>query len=235
MNNGAVLGVDGCAVGPVKGWIGMHVHRGAITALYAQSIAELIDLGQSMQPLAGVGIDMPIGLPDRTRRQADVLAKQAVGGKRASTVFMTPTCDAVEQPTHALASARNKELAGEGISAMAYALRARIMEVDAVVRSTAIPMLEVHPEVSFTAMAGAPLTYSKHSWAGIEERRRLLTAAGLDVTGLDPDVTRHASVDDVVDALAVAWTMVRWTSAQAISLPDPPERFSDQLPAAIWA
>jgi predicted RNase H-like nuclease len=33
-------------------------------------------------PVAVVAIDMPIGLPDRGRRQADVLARKAVGALR---------------------------------------------------------------------------------------------------------------------------------------------------------
>jgi len=62
-------------------------------------------------PLAVVAIDIPIGLPDRGRRQADVLAGKAVG-TLTSLVFMTPTRAALDAPDHRTASARNHALAG---------------------------------------------------------------------------------------------------------------------------
>jgi predicted RNase H-like nuclease len=39
---------------------------------------------------------------------------------------------------------------------------------------------------------------------------------------------------DGLDACAVAWTAARYAAGTAYSLPDPPEVFSDNLPAAIW-
>jgi hypothetical protein len=56
---------------------------------------------------------MPIGLPDRGRRAADVLARAAVGPLRSS-VFMTPVRAALEADDHPSAAAVNRELAGEG-------------------------------------------------------------------------------------------------------------------------
>jgi predicted RNase H-like nuclease len=43
-----------------------------------------------------------------------------------------------------------------------------------------------------------------------------------------------AGVDDVLDAAIAAWTARRVASGQARAVPDPPERFSDGLPCAIW-
>jgi predicted RNase H-like nuclease len=43
------------------------------------------------------------------------------------------------------------------------------------------------------------------------------------------------AVDDVLDACAVAWSAARHASGFARPLPDPPEVFSDGIPAAIWA
>jgi predicted RNase H-like nuclease len=42
------------------------------------------------------------------------------------------------------------------------------------------------------------------------------------------------AADDVLDACAAAWTAVRRTNGLARSLPEPPETFSDGIPAAIW-
>jgi len=178
-----------------------------------------------------VGIDIPIGLPDKGRRSADVLAKRMVGTRRSS-VFMTPVRDALLAPDHASAVQINRGKAGEGISAQAYALRERVLSVDAWVRRTDIIVREVHPEVSFAHLAGRPLRTRKKTWNGAEERRQLLATAGIDLTGLDLD-DDGVAVDDVLDAAAVAWTARRILTGEATSIPDPPERFSDGLSAAI--
>ena len=46
-------------------------------------------------------------------------------------------------------------LSGKGISAQSYALRVKILEVEAVAESDT-RVFEVQPEVSFRAMAGKP-------------------------------------------------------------------------------
>ena len=67
-----ILGVDACKAGRVG-----H----ALTGLYcganvAGTIDELVEMADADGPLAVVAIDIPIGLPDRGRRQADVLARK---------------------------------------------------------------------------------------------------------------------------------------------------------------
>ena len=44
----------------------------------ADTIDELVEMADADGPLAVVAIDIPIGLPDRGRRQAEVLARKAV-------------------------------------------------------------------------------------------------------------------------------------------------------------
>ena len=58
--------------------------------------------------------------------------------------------------------------------------------------------------------------------AGLDRRWRRLTAEAAVHDG-----------DDVLDACAVAWTAHRHAVGEARSLPDPPEVFSDGIPAAI--
>ena len=104
-----------------------------------------------------VGIDIPIGLPDSTVRQADVLARRALPG-RASSVFTTLTRPAYLAADRAAADAVNRGLSGQGVGAQAFALRAKILEVDAWLRSRpTVEVVEVHPEVSFATMTGGPL------------------------------------------------------------------------------
>jgi predicted RNase H-like nuclease len=95
-------------------------------------------------------------------------------------------------------------------------------------------VVEVHTEVSFAALAGAPLAHRKASWAGAEERRALLAAAGVHL-GRDLGAAGAAAVDDVLDAAVVAWSARRVALGTARSHPDPPQRAPDGWPAAIWA
>jgi predicted RNase H-like nuclease len=93
-----------------------------------------------------------------------------------------------------------------------------------------VVVLEVHPEVSFTAL-GADTTLAKRTAAGALVRHQALEAARLRL----PGVLRGPgfALDDALDACAVAWTARRHARGEARSLPEVPERFSDGLPAAI--
>ncbi len=246
-----VLGLDGFRDGWVgilldeAGYVGAIVDASLERAVQRAAGAGSVD-GQGPRrpgaaPLDVVGIDMPIGLADRTDRAADLAARELLG-RRASTVFLTPVRSALAEPTHARASQRNRELTGRGISAQAFALRPRILEVDAWLRAHRQPgadaagpeVLEVHPELAFQTMAGQPLEAPKRRWAGAIQRRTLLAARGIALPDNLGAAGRAAGVDDVLDAAAVAWTARRFARGEAMSVPDPPEVFSDGIPAAIW-
>jgi len=66
-------------------------------------------------------------------------------------------------------------------------------------------------------------------------RAALLAAAGITLTADLGPAGRVAGVDDVLDAAAAAWTARRVAAGHAVSLPSPPETYSDGLPCAIWA
>ncbi len=204
-------------------------------AVLATGLARLIELASGAGPLPVIAIDMPIGLPDAGRRLADVEARQRLGPRRSS-IFITPVRAALEQSSHASASQLNRELAGEGISAQAYALRPKLLEVDAWVRALGPEptlVVEVHPESSFAVMAGAPLGASKKSWAGLQVRRNLLRHEGIEL----PDQLGQAGTagpDDVLDAAAAAWSGARVGRGTAVRVPERQQRFSDGLDAAIW-
>lgn len=224
-----VLGVDAARAG----WVGVALDDGAPRAYVARGLADVVGQARGDGPLAAVGIDIPIGLPDAGRRAADVLAKAAIGPLRSS-VFVTPVRDALLAPDHATAVAVNRRLAGEGVSIQAYGLRHRILEAEAFAAGAGLPVLEVHPEVVFAALHGAPLTVRKPTWAGAALRHRLLADRGVVLDG-DLGLAGHdVAVDDVLDAAAVAWTARRYVTGEARSLPDPPEVCADGWPAAIW-
>jgi predicted RNase H-like nuclease len=224
-----VLGIDACKAG----WIGIALSEGTVNAHIAEGIDDLVEESSSGGPLAVIAIDIPIGLPDTGRRQADLLVRKAVGPRWAS-VFMTPVRPALEAEDYTSATAISLRLAGEGISRQAFALQAKILQVDRWVRQTRRRVVEVHPEASFVQLAGAALYSRKSTWAGVARRRQLLAGVGIVLPDDLGPVGEKAAVDDVLDAAVAAWTAVRVIRNQARPYPDPPELFSDGLASAIW-
>ena len=159
-----------------------------------------------------IAVDVPIGIP-ATERAADVEARKVVG-RRASSVFTTPPRAALEAATFADAVVAARAVTGKGISQQAYALRRRILEVDAFAEGDD-RIVEVHPEVSFAELAAAALPYSKRTSEGLAERRRLLAHAGIDVPEA-PGVPEA----DLLDAAVAAWTARRYRRGGAKSLPE---------------
>jgi predicted RNase H-like nuclease len=232
MSGGRVLGVDACRAG----WVGITLSGGRADAFFAPWIRELADRAGADGPMLVIAIDIPIGLADAGRRAADVLARKELKGRWPS-LFITPVRAAVEAAGYQAAAAENRRLAGEGFSRQAFALRAKILDVDQWLQAGSpapARVVEAHPELSFAAMAGAPLRSRKTTWAGAVQRRALLAQAGIVLDGGLGLAGEQAGVDDVLDAAAAAWTARRVSQGSARCLPSPPEVFSDRIPAAIW-
>ncbi len=232
MSGGRVLGVDACRAG----WIGIALSGGRARAYFAPGIGELAGRATADGPVLVIAIDIPIGLADTGRRRADQLAREALG-RRWPSLFITPVRAAVEAADYQGAAAENRRLAGEGLSRQAFALRAKILDVDQWLQTgSAAPaqVVEAHPELSFAAMAGAPLRSRKSTWAGAVQRRTLLAQAGIVLDGDLGLAGEQAGVNDVLDAAAAAWTARRVSDGSARCLPPSPEVFSDGIPAAIW-
>ncbi|WP_435198487.1 DUF429 domain-containing protein [Janibacter sp. GS2] len=221
-----VVGIDACK----KGWIGVTSDlRGYFGTNIIEVIAVILDEGD----LDVVAIDIPIGLPVTGSRQADTRARKLVGG-RASSVFSTPVRAALGASSHAEATAISVQSTGKGISQQAYALRKKIMEVDSWARTASQHVIEVHPEVCFAVMNGEVLRHPKSSWAGSEQRRRILAKSGFCIPSHLGAAGELAAPDDVLDAAAAAWTAARFAQGIAVSHPATPESFGDGHKAAIW-
>jgi predicted RNase H-like nuclease/ADP-ribose pyrophosphatase YjhB (NUDIX family) len=226
-----VLGVDACPAG----WVGVVLDPTLrATVFVAADITSLLALVREQHDVPVVAVDIPIGLPDAGGRRADAEARTALVGK-ASSVFSTPVRSALEAATYA--EAREANLAATdgrtSVSAQAYALRDKVLEVDEWVRSApGTHVIEVHPELSFARMAGGPVLARKKDSEGVRARREALAAHGI----VAPPWFRGAGFgeDDLLDACAVAWTAVRHALGVSESLPGEPEVFSDGIPAAIW-
>jgi predicted RNase H-like nuclease len=224
-----VLGVDACRAG----WVSIAWSGGAIRAYVAPDIDQAVALATADGLVDVIAIDIPIGLADSAVRQADLLARRAAGARWAS-VFVTPVRPALLVDNYGAASALNRRLTGAGISRQAYNLRDKILQVDNWLRRAPGRVVEAHPELTFAEMAGAPLADSKSTWSGAVRRHQLLAGAGIDVSGDLGLAGRQVGVDDVLDAAAVAWTAARVARGAARCVPDPPEKFSDGVAAAIW-
>jgi len=225
-----VLGVDGCRAG----WVGAVLRGTSYDVLVAADIAALVGEARRREPALGiVGIDIPIGLPDDRPRLTDRLARVRLPTGRKSSVFPTPSRAAVAYTTQPEASAANRAALGVGLSIQAFHLVPKILDVDAFVRGgPPVTVLEVHPEVSFAEIDPTCVVRSKTTPEGRVARTAALRGAGLDPPSYRPG--QGFAADDLLDACVVAWTARRHATGSAYSLPDPPEVFSDAIPAAIW-
>jgi predicted RNase H-like nuclease len=224
----AVLGVDACK----QGWIGLQL--GVDLTVRAHCSSTIEGLVALAGPVSVVAIDIPIGLPELGARQADELARRAVGA-RSSSVFNTPPRAAIEASTYEEAAALCRELCGKGLSKQSYALAPKILEIDAWLHRTDIRVVEVHPEVSFATLAGTPLRDPKSSWAGFVLRRQLLADVGIDLAGDLGLSGQRVGPDDVLDAAVAAWTAARVGRNEHVTIPDPPEIGIDGGVTAIYA
>ncbi len=233
----SVVGLDACT----RGWVAIVLRPGAAAAaLLVPTIDRLLDrLGELVDPadqVTTIGIDIPIGLLADRVRPADLAARAAIGARRHS-LFVTPVREALEADDHATATAINAARTGAGISRQAYALRAKILEVDRwrAAGLAPCPVVEIHPELSFTTMLGHPPTATKKSWQGMVERRAALEAHGIDLSCVDPAVGAAVGIDDLLDAAVVAWSAERVQRGVARPHPDPPTVADDGGALAIWS
>jgi len=208
-----VLGVDGAG----DGWFGVLIVDGYFAgADLKPTVAALLDRHPDAEVVA---VDIPIGLPVGKTRSADDAAKRFVGGQRAASIFPTFPRDVLMAKPYEVALEAARRL-GTGLSRQAYALRDRIDEV-ADLAAADKRVVEVNPEVSFRAMKGTALRYSKHTWSGLAERRALLANVGIllhdNLTGGE-----RVAPDDVVDAAAAAWSALRIAEGRSATLPAEP-------------
>ena len=225
-----VTGVDACR----RGWVAVSLDTpgpgpGPSSAAIRVHATLTGLLGQDAVPAEGTvtGIDMPLGLLDSGWREADLAARGLLGPRRSS-VFPIPPRAVWEQASYQAASQRCRELTGQGFSIQAWGLRAKLLEAGRYRETCRHPFYEVHPELAFSAMAGAPLAHSKHTEAGRDQRRALLSQAGIVL----PAVPR-APVTDTLDAAAVAWSAWRIAAGEAVVLPGTPQRDSRGREIAI--
>jgi predicted RNase H-like nuclease len=228
-----VLGVDAYTKGRNKGWIGVELNRGAFVAAHIAD--RLTTLLSAVNDIQAVGIDMPLRLAETGRRQADIDAHAFVGHPLGAAVFLMPLRAVWQREDNTWyddsweeANQRCRQLAGYGLSPFAWGLRVKLCEANKCLDNDQYPLHEVHPEVSFRAMNGKPLTHRKVSWTGHITRRALLAKHGVHLPDELGDAG-NARLDDVLDAAAAAWSAHRIATGHAGRLPTEPSLGQERI------
>lgn len=228
--------MPGCA-GPCRPAAGLDGHPGGWLAVVLDGSAtvrtaafgafdEALEL---LTQVAALAVDVPVGLTTDAPRDADLAAKRLLG-RRHGTVFNTPPLPALRADSYEQANAISRRLTGVGISRQAWALRARILDVDAC-QPLDDAVVEVHPELAFRELAGRVLV-SKKTWNGLATRLGLLRDVGIELPErvADGEVARP---DDVVDAAVAAW-VAAGLPHQLACVPSHPRQTAHGRPVAIW-
>jgi predicted RNase H-like nuclease len=209
----AVAGIDGYP----SGWVRARL----VGDVIEWATAPVDAIGDLLDRETVTGIDMPIGLSEDGFRTCDAQARALLPGA-GSRVFTTPPRAVLEvglTVPNAEVQRLCRELTGSGVSRQALGLATRILALDDhLARRPGLDVIEVHPELSFAALAGAVLP-SKKSAAGVGARIAALQSWR---PGIAHDLARAPSdvpVDDALDALAALWSAVHWRDGQARTVP----------------
>ena len=190
-----------------KGWIAAFLIRDELLLGDYGDIASLLT---DTEHCTAVSIDMPIALPERGIREAEVELRSFLGAAGRS-VFYSPTRAALEAAGQAEATMINRAHDGPGISAQAWAITGSIRELRASLRSTVQrkSFHETHPESAFALMNGGSPVPSKRSAKGVIARIDLLRGHFEDLDATLRDAPSGVPIDDVLDAIAAAWSAGR--------------------------
>ncbi|WP_375463830.1 DUF429 domain-containing protein [uncultured Methylobacterium sp.] len=237
-----IAGLDGCR----GAWAGVLLdlddperHR---SALFAR-VADCLDAPEA--PVS-VGIDVPIGLPDRVSgggRTADRAARAYLGSHGRASVFPVPPRAAIYAEDYAAAKALSRAGSAPPFapSIQCFNIFPYIRDADRLLRERPdllTRLHEVHPEIAFRRLnGGRPLAAGKKGpqrQAGLAERRALLTAAGLPTALVASAGPRGVGADDHLDAIAGLVVARDHLLGTATPLPDPPEQDAHGLPVVIW-
>ena len=227
-----VVGLDGCKTG----WIAaIAVDRRLIAIEHFGSAQAALEAHADAAVFA---IDIPIGLSEVDKRAADSAARKFLPGRKsvvfappARFLFTFPNREGSYRERYRRANAASKQICGKGLAAQAFGLLPKIIEVNSIAEDSRV--YEAHPEVSFAELSGGQLLPPKKTPDGLIQRKELLRAAGLVIPDQLGVAGARGAPDDIVDAVACAWTAGRIANGEARKFPDPPEPIGGR-DVAIW-
>jgi predicted RNase H-like nuclease len=168
--------------------------------------------------LATATIDIPIGLTGDRPRPVDGMARKRLGPRRNS-VFSAPVRSVLAAATYEEACEISRSARGKAISRQLFGILPKIRELDQI-ETPALQqkLVEMHPEVSFAELAGAPMTSHKSQPAGRLERLLALKSEFPDVETVSTPRLRGTQPDDILDAFVGAWSARRFATNTHIQL-----------------
>jgi predicted RNase H-like nuclease len=238
-----IAGVDGCKAGWIAVTADPETFDRAAVKIY-KSVTELI---LELAARSIIAIDMPIGLPERTKkggREPDRAAREFLGPQRAS-IFPVPSRRAVYEQDYAQVCAVARETSdGKAVSKQLFGILPRIRQIDGALRQDPVlrkRVFEVHPEVSFNVMNNnEPLLERKKingriHWRGMKIRTELLLKEGFPLSFLEQSPPHGAGRDDFYDACACAWSAKRILEGKVLVFPPHQSLDGEGLEQAIRA
>jgi len=225
-----LAGIDGCPTG----WVATVARAGAPASARLEHIT---DLAAFLATVDFALIDMPIGfVSGPASRDVEAAMRAALKGK-ASSVFPTPCRMALAEQVYFDASFVNEQALGKRLPKQTFMLFPKMREIDALVQTLGQSRLrEGHPEVSFAAMAGAPVLSRKRQPEGLADRVLLLERQGLPTGALLAARTRgKMAADDILDSAAMWWSADRFASGRHFTLPPIPSRDATGLEMSVVA
>ena len=192
------------------GWVVARVDGGRVAW---SVVGSAVDVLAATAGCAAVGVDIPLGLPSGVTPRACDVACQGRLGRARSSVFPAPPREVLAAASYDEACAVARGLTGRAISLQTFHIGSKIRDWDAV---AALPdgVVEVHPEVSLRTLAPDVAFAPKKTARGAGQR---IAALGrwLDAAAALGDLPAGARLDDVLDALAAAWSAQRWACGTA--------------------
>jgi predicted RNase H-like nuclease len=213
-----VAGVDGVP----GGWVVARLRPGGGDPDRGVDWNVLPDAAAVLAWTAGcdaVGVDIPIGVPASGRRRCDQLAAARLGPARAS-VFPAPPRAVLNASDYRHACALARAATGKAISQQTWRIVPKIAEWATIELPASV--VETHPELSFRALAPGRAFAPKRTARGAGQRIAAL-ARWLDLPAAVAELPAGARLDDVLDALACAWSAARWAAGRAEPLGGEPD------------
>jgi predicted RNase H-like nuclease len=192
------------------GWVVARVDTASVTWSVVGSAAAVLD---ATAGCVAVGVDIPLGLPaGAAPRACDVACARRLGRARSS-VFPAPPRAVLAAHDYDAACAVARRLTDRAISLQTFHIGAKIRDWDAL---ATLPeqVVEVHPEVSLRTLAPDVDFAPKKTARGAGQRIAALSR-WVDAAAALGDLPRGARLDDVLDALAAAWSAARWAAGTA--------------------
>ena len=195
-----VCGIDGIK----GGWVIVEMEDGTFTKARIVQTKEIPGV-IAKKDLAL--IDIPIGICEHTWRNVDAQAKKLLAHRHASVFAIPPRAVIQGVKDYKEALNRSKKLTGKGFSKQAWNILPKIMEVEELLLSGAIPpgrLRETHPELCFLTLNHSTPLPSKHTEEGKTTRMKILQRYTTNTPVFINKISNLCGICDIMDAMVCA-------------------------------